>query len=41
MERVKYEFKDGIMYEEWKRKEPLELTINGFKSKGKIYKWFS
>ena len=35
--RVKYEFKDGIMYED--RKEAtgtFELTINGFKSKGKF-----
>lgn len=35
--RVKYEFKDGIMYENGKEATgTLELTINGFKSKGKF-----
>ena len=35
--RVKYEFKDGIMYENGKEATgTFELTINGFKSKGKF-----
>lgn len=35
--RVKYEFKDGIMYENGKEASgTFELTINGFKSKGKF-----
>ena len=35
--RVKYEFKDGIMYEDGKEATgTFELTINGFKSKGKF-----
>jgi len=35
--KVKYEFKDGIMYEDGKEATgTFELTINGFKSKGKF-----
>jgi len=35
--RVKYEFKDGIIYENGKEASgTFELTINGFKSKGKF-----
>ena len=35
--RVKYEFKDGVMYEDGKEASgTFELTINGFKSKGKF-----
>lgn len=35
--RVKYEFKDGVMYEDGKEATgTFELTINGFKSKGKF-----
>ena len=35
--KVKYEFKDGIMYEDGKEASgTFELTINGFKSKGKF-----
>ena len=35
--KVKYEFKDGIMYENGKEASgTFELTINGFKSKGKF-----
>lgn len=35
--RVKYEFKDGIIYENGKEATgTFELTINGFKSKGKF-----
>ena len=35
--RVKYEFKDGLMYENGKEASgTFELTINGFKSKGKF-----
>ncbi|WP_298971525.1 toxin-antitoxin system YwqK family antitoxin [uncultured Fusobacterium sp.] len=35
--RIKYEFKDGIMYENGKEASgTFELTINGFKSKGKF-----
>ena len=34
---VKYEFKDGVMYEDGKEATgTFELTINGFKSKGKF-----
>ena len=36
-EKAKYEFKDGIMYENGKEASgTFELTINGFKSKGKF-----
>ena len=35
--KVKYEFKDGVMYEDGKEATgTFELTINGFKSKGKF-----
>ena len=35
--KVKYEFKDGLMYENGKEASgTFELTINGFKSKGKF-----
>ena len=35
--RVKYEFKDGVMYEDGKEATgTFELTVNGFKSKGKF-----
>ena len=35
--RAKYEFKDGVMYEDGKEATgTFELTINGFKSKGKF-----
>ena len=35
--KVKYEFKDGVMYEDGKEASgTFELTINGFKSKGKF-----
>ena len=35
--KAKYEFKDGIMYEDGKEATgTFELTINGFKSKGKF-----
>ena len=35
--RVKYEFKDGVMYEDGKEATgTFELAINGFKSKGKF-----
>ena len=35
--KVKYEFKDGLMYEDGKEASgTFELTINGFKSKGKF-----
>ena len=34
---VKYEFKDGVMYEDGKEATgTFELTVNGFKSKGKF-----
>jgi len=35
--KVKYEFKDGVMYEDGKEATgTFEVTINGFKSKGKF-----
>ena len=35
--RVKYEFKDGVMYEDGKEATgTFEVTVNGFKSKGKF-----